>query len=128
MKTRKQNRMNVVKFKGGYLEWCPIITGRDCDTIDPIPEPSHFNIKAYNYLSYVLVNEKSRGKGKAKQAIEKLLGKTHRSFLIILCNFAGHNGFVMKRMLRRFGFRSCPELNRKLNSEFCYMFLRRGKK
>jgi hypothetical protein len=118
---------HILKFRGGYLDWESIIEDRNPATIDDIPKPSVLGVKSYNYISYIWVNERSRGKGRARKAIEELLKKTSRSFLIMLYNYKLHNGFVMKKMLRRMGFRVrvCSKWRSDYPREFCYMFLKR---
>jgi len=112
-----------VEFYGGYIEYEPIIKDRSYETFDPLPSPSKFHVPSYHYLSYIWVNEKLRGKGIAKQVLTQFLQQTRRSLSILLYNGNGHNGFVMKRMLKRMGFKVIRWSD--FPNEFCYMFLKR---
>jgi len=114
-----------IKFQGGYIEYEHVVTGRMTETFDPIPKPSYFHCNSYNYLSYLWVDKKYRHQGKAKVAIEEVLRRTNRGCLVFIYNYGAHKGFVLKKMLKRLGFRSCHNLNRRVSHEFYYMFLSR---
>ena len=118
-------KSKTLKFQGGCLDY-EIITSDKPDTIDPVPHPSYFGLKSYTYLSWIWVDKKHRKQGKAKQAIEQLLSKNN-SVLTLLYKQGDFNGFVLKRLLRKHGLRSIPNLLRKTfgptsAKEFCFMF------